>query len=377
MSTSHGTSLEPRTEAFHGGASFEAIGVSLNHLERAHQVVTADVLDAWFDPSPRVIERIQEYLPLLARSSPPVRAAGLVAAIARRRGVPEACVVTGCGSSGLIFACLPHLLRPDGRALILDPMYGEYQFLLESVLGSDVVRFGVSPQNEFRVERDKIAEAVKRVRPDLIVVVNPNSPTGVHWPRAELTRFLDDVPDSINVVVDETYVEYAGSAESVEREAAQRRNLVVIKSMSKVYALSGMRVGYLVANPALIQRLAPWVPPWSVSLPAQVAAIEALNDPLYYERRYQETRQLRDDLVRDLAAIDGIRVYGSVTNFLLIEVKSSSRIVNEVARSGVYVRNCDSMTDRFKDRFIRIAVRNGDENQRIAESLRAATRRFA
>jgi histidinol-phosphate/aromatic aminotransferase/cobyric acid decarboxylase-like protein len=100
--------------------------------------------------------------------------------------------------------------------------------------------------------------------------------------------------------VDEAYVDYAGQDQSLEREACVRPNLIVLKSMSKVYALSGLRVGYLVAHPATVRALAPWTPPWSVSLPAQVAAIEALADPAYYQQKYLETHALRE------AALSGI-----------------------------------------------------------------------
>src|SRR5215469_12272124 len=93
--------------AFHGGKSFEAIGEDLQTLERHTEIINADVLDAWFDPSPRVIERLNRFLPFLLRSSPPVHARGLVQAVARARGVAEECVLAGGGSSDLIFTCLP------------------------------------------------------------------------------------------------------------------------------------------------------------------------------------------------------------------------------------------------------------------------------
>src|SRR5689334_13656330 len=91
--TPPGSSQFPAGQVFHGGKSFEAIGVAFDHLERAESVVNADVLDAWFDPSPGVIEKLRDFLPFLARTSPPVRAAGLVEAIARHRGVPEDCLL--------------------------------------------------------------------------------------------------------------------------------------------------------------------------------------------------------------------------------------------------------------------------------------------
>jgi histidinol-phosphate/aromatic aminotransferase/cobyric acid decarboxylase-like protein len=367
----------PESKAFHGGKSFEAIGVDFRHLERAEEVISADVLDAWFDPSPRVIEKLLAFLPFLARTSPPVRAAGLVEAIASQRGIPEDCILTGGGSSDLIFACLPHLLPANGQAMILDPMYGEYQYLFDTVMGVKVTRFSLDRENDFRVETDAIVAEVWARRPDLIVLVNPNSPTGQHWPRAQFLRFLDSIPESARVVVDETYIDYVGAQESVEREAAQRSNLLVIKSMSKVYALSGLRAGYLVADPCTIRRLGLWIPPWSVSLPAQLAAVEALRDPNYYAERYRQTSVLREELISNLRQNNRLRVYGSAASFVLVETASSAQQIIEAMRpSNIFVRNCDSMSKQFADRFLRVAVKTHSQNQRIAEALAAATERF-
>jgi histidinol-phosphate/aromatic aminotransferase/cobyric acid decarboxylase-like protein len=356
--------------AFHGGKFFEAIGEDFQALERAGGVISADVLDAWFDPSPRVLRKLERFLPFLLRTSPPVHAGGLVAAIARARCLPEDSILTGGGSSDLIFTCLPRLSRRLRTAMILDPMYGEYRHVLEAVMGVDLIRFALHKEENFAIDTDRLIAAVQFNRPDLVALVNPNSPTGQHWPRAEAVRFLDSVPSATTVVIDETYIEYAGSDESIESEATARENVIVLKSMSKVYALSGLRAGYLVAAPSTIHRLGPWMPPWAVSLPAQVAAVEALADNAYYEQRYQETHSLREALAYGLQRDWRVVVYPSIANFLLVEVPTSAqRIIEHMRESNVFIRNCDSMGERFADRFVRIAVKRAPENRRIAAAL--------
>jgi histidinol-phosphate/aromatic aminotransferase/cobyric acid decarboxylase-like protein len=219
------------------------------------------------------------------------------------------------------------------------------------------------------VDTEELLTEVVRVRPDLVVLVNPNSPTGQHWERAEVVRFLDSVPRSTTVLIDETYVEYASSGESVEREAARRENVLVLKSMSKVYGLSGLRVGYLVGSAGRVRELARWMPPWAVSLPAQVAAVEALGDVAYYEEKWAETHRLRDELARELPG----RAYPSTANFVLVELEvSAERVRERMERHGVFVRNCDSMSRRFGDRFLRIAVKRRSQNRRIVSAMRAA-----
>ena len=116
---------------------------------------------------------------------------------------------------------------------------------------------------------------------DLVVLVNPNSPTGQHIPRAKLANALRRAPAHTRVWVDETYVEYAGPGQSLEHFAAASENVLVCKSMSKVYGLSGARVAYLCAGPHQLEALRAITPPWVVSLPAQVAAVRALQNPDY------------------------------------------------------------------------------------------------
>jgi Aminotransferase class I and II len=212
---------------------FDAIGVDLRHLERVSEVVSADVLDAWFDPSPCVIATLREHLPFLLRTSPPSHAEGFVAEIALRRGVPEECVLPGSGSSSLLFTCLPRLLPPGARTVVLAPMYGEYEHIVESLLGGTVHQHELRAGNGFTVDGDALLEDVRRADPDAILLVNPNNPTGRLWPREEIIRFLDQIPAGILTVIDEAYLDYAGAHESLESEAARRENLVVIKSMSK------------------------------------------------------------------------------------------------------------------------------------------------
>lgn len=362
--------MEP-SPAFHGGRSFEAIGEDFRTLDRAAHIVRADVLDAWFDPAPNVLEKLRDFLPFLARSSPPVHGRGLINAIAAARGILPECVLSGAGSSDLIFTCLPRLVRPGQRVLILDPMYGEYRHVFEQVIGAELLRFRLRETDAFRVDVDELIEEVRRTSPDLVTLVNPNSPTGQFIPRDQLLRFVDSLPGQTKLLIDETYIEYVGSHESVEQQACARPNLLLLKSMSKVYALSGLRAGYLVAHHQTIRELARTMPPWAVSLPAQVAAVEALANPGYYQDRYAETHRLRRHLAQ---ALTNLEVQQGCANFLLVKVPGSAEAIlrHMAANHDVHVRNCNSMGSCFDDNFLRITVLTPDQNNRIASAFAAA-----
>jgi histidinol-phosphate/aromatic aminotransferase/cobyric acid decarboxylase-like protein len=366
-------------QAFHGGRFFEAIGTDFKELGRAETVISADVLDAWFDPSPQVIRKLQEFLPFLLRTSPPVHGDGLIRMISQARGIPTSNLCVGGGSSQLIFTCLPALTSSKGPVLILDPMYGEYSHVLERVLQRDVHRHYLREEDRFTIDVGLLLEHVQQVQPELLVIVNPNSPTGQHWPRREMLEFLQHVPDTL-CLVDETYIDYLAGAESLENAIGRFPNLVILKSMSKVYALSGLRVAYLAASEEIVREIAGRLPPWSVSLPAQVAAVEALRDPEYYRDRYLETHGLRSQVLEQLREILGIQIFDSCANFYLVKStqQSATTIQSQLESEGIFIRHCDSMSARFQDNFLRIAVKAKDQNCRIAAALEMAfSRRLA
>jgi histidinol-phosphate/aromatic aminotransferase/cobyric acid decarboxylase-like protein len=360
---------------FHGGAFFDAIGPEFDHLERRRRIINADVLDAWFPPSPRVIKALQEVLPWLLRTSPPTGCEGMVRAIARARGVSPENVLPGAGSSDLIFLALRHWLTPASRVLILDPTYGEYAHVLEHVVRCRVDRFELARENQFQLDLEQFERVAARGY-DLIVLVNPNSPTGQHVPRIQLEEVLEKIPADTRVWVDETYIEFAGPNESIEQFAAASANVVVCKSMSKVYALSGVRAAYLCGPVAMIEDLRAINPPWAVSLLAQVAAVAALQDADYYAARYAETHRLRDEVAERLEELTGWEILPGVANFLLCHLPEdgpdAATVVKRCRARGLFLRDAGVMGARLGKHTLRIAVKDGSLNQRMVKIIATA-----
>ena len=281
--------------------------------------------------------------------------------------MPLECVLSGGGSSSLIFACLPVLLRRRAKALLFDPTYGEYEHVLRTLIGAEAESIPLAEENGFHVDTAALAACVESVQPDAILLVNPNSPTGVHWPKRELLAWLDTVPQSTLVWVDETYIEYAGAGESLETEAARRPNLVIVKSMSKVYALSGMRAAYLVAAPRTIAGLSTYIPPWSVGLAAQVAAVMALRDPDYYSARYRETHAIREEAIAALRAME-VPVLNSGTNFYLARFNDPASVAAALRKEDIFLREFGS--GALAGRYLRIAVKDRRQTARILDAIR-------
>jgi histidinol-phosphate/aromatic aminotransferase/cobyric acid decarboxylase-like protein len=262
---------------------------------------------------------------------------------------------------------LPILAAEAHTALVLDPMYGEYSSVLRELCGLRVHTHLLSRSNSYRLRPEDLFDCSG----DVVALVNPNSPTGQHVPRAELAPVVEELARTRLVWIDETYSEYAGEFQSLEGLACTNPNIVVCKSMSKVYALSGLRVAYLVSHPARIAALSKVRPPWAVSLPAQVCASIALGEPLYYASRYEETIRLRRELRGQVAQL-GLDVVEGCINSVLVHLPNgieASDVCARAANAGVFLRDPSSMWASDPPPAIRISVRDRAENERIVRCL--------
>lgn len=360
----------------HGGASFTAIGSDFRTLDRRRQIVAADVLDAWFPPAPGVTAVLSQDPAWMARTSPPVDAEGLAREVASARGVPVGAIAVGSGSSDLIFRALPAWLSPRSRVLLVDPGYGEYADVTERVIGCAVDRFSVRRTDGWRIDPDRLAATVASGSYDLAVLVNPNNPTGQHLAAADLRAVMTAAPQRTRWWIDEAYIGYVGFEESLASLAAGDANVVVCTSLSKMYALSGLRAAYLVAEPSVASGLRRRTPPWQVSLPAQLAAVAALRDPDYYLARWARTHELRSDLAAGLAGLDFDAVDESVANFVTLVLPaagpSASAFVRECRLHDVHLRDLSSLSPQYEGRAVRVAVKDVDENRRIVAACSAA-----
>jgi histidinol-phosphate/aromatic aminotransferase/cobyric acid decarboxylase-like protein len=335
--------------------------------------VNADVLDAWYDPSPRVLAAIQEHLPWLIKTSPPTHADGLRRVIADVRGLPLESLALGAGSSPLIFEGLKRLVEPGRRVLILDPTYGEYAHVLESLIGAELVRHELEADEAWAPDPILLAEQAQGCR--LVCLVNPNSPTGGAVDRSWIESLLRALPVDCLLWVDETYIDFCPPGWSAEPLVASTNRVIVLKSLSKFYALSGVRAGYLAGPARLAAAIEEQTPPWALGLIAQLAAVEALQDQAWYAARAQETAELRDELAMVLKAVPGIRrIFPSAANFLMFELEEprAAEAAASCAAESVHLRDCGSLSARFDGRYLRTAVKPREEIQRIAAALRGA-----
>lgn len=350
---------------YHGGQSWEA---SKFDFDVRDSLIVADVLDSPFPPCPEALTVIREHLERCCQESPPTQCEELIETIAEVRKVPSSHVAVSSGSSSLMFSLLPRLLNEDSKVLVLSPMYGEYSHILKHVIGCHITYFVLEDRNNFSIdESDLISQACEH---DAVIFVNPNSPTGVYCDSmGDIVKQIacSQNPNSMckMIWVDETYINYLPDAVSLEAMCTVLPELVVCKSMSKCYALSGLRVAYAVSqNMSMLKR---YIPPWAVSLPGQLAAVAALRNETYYGEQYEVIHGERQKMQSALEA-SGFRVFPGVANYLLTYLPeessySSVGFIEACRARGLFVRDAQNMGVSLPSNAVRFAVRSVEENK--------------
>ena len=264
-------------------------------------------------------------------------------------GLGTANVIVGNGSTEIIHlltrACVEQ--RPSGSsasALLLTPTYGEYDGAVR-VSGGSVTTLTAERQGDsFTWDTDAAVACIATEGPALTFVCNPNNPTGALMGRGQLEAMADAAGNVGGLlVVDEAYINLSErhSGADVVGLAVRHGAVVALRSMTKDYALTALRLGYAVASAAVISRLAALQPDWSVNGLAQAAGLVAIADVAYLERARQAVAASRECVTERLAGL-GIRCYPTAANFVLAQVGDAAALRNCLARRGLFVRDCTS-----------------------------------
>ena len=360
---------------YHGGDSWK---ISHFDFDARNSLVVADVLDCPFPPCPEVLQLLHENLERCCRESPPVQCDELIAKIAECRHVNPEHVAVSSGSSSLMFSLLPRLIARHSKVVILSPMYGEYKHILDYIIGCEITIIKLRKENNFRIDEYEIIQQARQH--DALIVANPNNPTGAYCDLlSDIIQKIQDessTPTTCKLIwVDETYIDYVPDVESLESLVKNNPSLLISKSMSKSYALSGLRVGYAVSQKMIALRR--FIPPWSVSLPAQIAAIAALNNPGYYTNQYTEIHRKRHEMTEHLKKLN-FDVLPGVANFILAflpqdTAHSSLTFVDACKAKGVFIRDARSMD--LVDA-VRFGIRTAAENERIIKCVEEVLSEF-
>ncbi|MES2451695.1 MAG: histidinol-phosphate transaminase [Pseudomonadota bacterium] len=286
-------------------------------------------------------------------------------AITRKLGVAPGQIVLGNGSADLIAMTAQTFLRTETSVVISQYAFAAY-LTSARVQGAEIVRV---PAVDFG---HNIAGMTAAIRPDtrLVYIDNPNNPTGTHLPPAMLKKFVAAIPRDVIVVVDEAYREYQPREDVPDTIAwiAEYPNLLILRTLSKAYALGGLRLGFGVGSTDVIDLINCVRQTFNVNLLAQVAGVAALDDEDHLARTFAMNRAGMAQLGAGLTAL-GIPWTPSAANFVMVEVEDGPAVYRALLAKGVIVRSLRPNYDLVNH--LRISIGTEAENARLLEALAA------
>ena len=297
----------------------------------------------------------------------------LVEAAAERYGVGTDEVVPGAGADEILDMAAKAFLRAGERAVVPVPTYAMYRVVTEQRGGVVVPVPRLGPDEGFALDLPAMREAARDAA--LVWLCNPNNPTGAEEPEGAIAALLDaieadaaaDGRGPAAVVVDEAYAEFTGR--SLIGIRSRYPNLVVVRTASKAYALAGLRVGFAIAAPASLARVALYRPPGSIGTISETVVTRALREPA---AMLANVARVASERPRLLAAFEtaGWRPYPSVACFVLVDLGSAARasfVAGQLLRRGIVPRTFSA--GHPAERCLRLTVRAPQENERLIEAI--------
>ena len=285
--------------------------------------------------------------------------------LATKLGMAPANLIFGNGSNEIIEFLGHTLIAPGAEVVVSQYCFAVYP-IVTALFGGKLV---VVPAKAHGHDLDAMLAAITP-NTRIVFVANPNNPTGTVARREDLARFVNAVPESVLVALDEAYLEFLDEPLDLvpEIQSGRKPNLLLMRTFSKIYGLAGLRLGYGIGHPDLIAEFEKVRQPFNINSVAQAGALAALDDAAHAEKtRRGNSRGLR--LYARAFRKLGLQFIPSSANFILVRVGDGSRVFNAMQKLGVIVR---PMGGYQLPEWIRISVGTPKENQRCLEALNAA-----
>ncbi len=272
-------------------------------------------------------------------------------------------IIVGNGSMELIRMVASAYLGNNDIALIIEPTFGEYEVACQ-IAGTKIIKYQMREEDGFSVRVNELTDSIQRNRPKVVFFCNPNNPTGQYLEREDIEQILSICEDTL-LILDEAYISFTENPWR-SLDLVDYHNLIVLRSMTKDYALAGLRLGYAVASLDIINTLKKVCPPWNINAVAQVAGIIASKDTAYLRHCQKDIRRARDFLGQELIKL-GLNPLPTQTHFFLIKVGNATQFRGELLRYGIMVRDCGSFG---LPEYVRIATRSSPDCERLIEAIR-------
>jgi histidinol-phosphate aminotransferase len=317
-----------------------------------------------FGPSPLALAAMQKVLGNL-NLYPDGNAFYLKQKLATKLGVETMNLILGNGSNEIIEFVSHALLAPGDDVVVSQFCFAIYP-IVAKMFGANVISVPAKDHGH------NLPAMLKAITPKtrIVFVANPNNPTGTLAPREDVIQFVNDVPDDVLLVMDEAYIEFLDDAVDLVPliRLGVRKNLILMRTFSKIYGLAGVRIGYGIGNPDLIAALEKTRQPFNINSLAQAAALAALDDAEHVHKTRENNFAGVDFFRRALRDLK-LEFVPSFANFILVRVGEGQKVFDAMQKQGVIVR---PMGGYQLPEWIRLSVGTPKENERSLGALKIA-----
>jgi histidinol-phosphate aminotransferase len=314
-------------------------------------------------PSPLALRAIRKALSQLHRY-PDGSGYYLKQSLGRFLGVSPEQILLGNGSNEIIELALKTFLKPGFEVISPVPSFLVYEIAVQALGGKNIL----VPLKRFTIDLEAIRGRISP-RTQIIIINNPNNPTGTVIKRKVWERFLSSIPERILILLDEAYIDFVEDPDCPKGldYLHSGKNLIVFRTFSKAYGLAGLRIGYGLTRPELADYINRVRQPFNVNSLAQAGALGALRDQAFYEKTLSLVRAGKKTIEGELARM-GLFFVPSQTNYILIKVPRKAQWVYEaMLKKGVIIR---SMKDYGLEDYIRVNVGLPEENRRFLRAFK-------
>jgi histidinol-phosphate/aromatic aminotransferase/cobyric acid decarboxylase-like protein len=364
-----GSEAELRRHLFYETSHSPAI-TDLVGYEKAKEIVDFCFIANPYYPTPGMLEEMQRSFPNLIKSYPSSNPLMSQKHLATVLGVDPERLIIGNGATELISLIDMTLID---RIAVPIPTFGEYIEKMKDLRNAEL--YPLDPDDRYQLRLDDYLAWVHKRKLESLLVINPGNPTGQFIPLDEMLDFLHRARDLQLVIVDESFIDFAGEKiPSLLPLADQFTNLLIVRSMSKHCGVPGLRLGYCYsANLYILNRLRRFVPTWNLNTLAQYfLSLLPDNDAAYHQGRRQLIGDVRH-LEENLRTVPHLDVYPTGANFVLFKIKNGLNATELqtmlLEENGMYVRDCSNKLgmDAFH---IRVASQGREKDMRLVEALR-------
>jgi len=312
-------------------------------------------------PSPLAIKALRKGLQDLNRD-PDGSCHYLRQALSESLRVKDEEIIFGNGSNEIIELAVRTFLVPGDEAIMAHPSFVVYATIVQAVQGKNII----VPLKEWRHDLQEMASRITN-KTKIVFIANPNNPTGTINTKSEMRAFMEKVPQGVLVVVDEAYYEYVTEPDYADSLNYFRngRDILILRTFSKIYGLAGLRIGYGIAGSEIIAAMNSVRQPFNINSLAQKAAVAALGDEKHLLRTKRLNEKGKKYLYRELDSMK-IEYIPTDANFIYIQLKDESavQLYESLLRRGVIIRPMGSKA-------VRVTIGLPEENERLIGAMKA------